>query len=291
LAQQEFAHDSGGLMAGAVAFFASLSLIPLGLLLISAIGHLIGSEQAFSQIEQTVRQYFPGSSRMILNALDTTRTSSGRVLVDIVATFGLLWAGMNLFTTLSLILTIVWVGRPKQSFFARKAVSLLALIVAGIVFLASTIFTSAAASISSYATTISALSPYMQYVDLFNSALSRLVQFVLVSAMFFLLYWLLPAGRVSVPAALLAAAPAALLWLASRGIFAALVVGSSRYGQLYGPLAGAVVLLLWVYYSAYIMILCGEIGAVLQKRYWTAPMESALSGPNAGTAGNAPETP
>ncbi|MBN1460163.1 MAG: YihY/virulence factor BrkB family protein, partial [Armatimonadetes bacterium] len=74
--------------------------------------------------------------------------------------------------------------------------------------------------------------------------------------------------------ALVASVPAALLWLASRRIFAMLVVGSSRYGQLYGPLAGAVVLLLWIYYSAYIMILCGEVGAVLQKRYWTAPTEN-----------------
>jgi len=261
-------------MAGAVAFFASLSLIPLGLIIVSSVGHLIGSEQAFRETEQIVRQYFPGSSKMVLNALETTRASSGRWLVNIVATFGLLWSGLNLFTTLSLILTIVWVGRPKRSFVARKAVSFLALIVASLVFLASTILTSAAASISSYATTIHALAPYMHYVDLVNSALSSLVQLVLVSVMFFLLYWLLPAGRISVPSALIASVPAALLWLASRKVFAILVVGSSHYGQLYGPLAGAVVLLLWIYYSAYIMILCAEVGAVLQKRYWTAPTEN-----------------
>jgi membrane protein len=193
--------------------------------------------------------------------------------VDALATFGLLWSGMNLFTTLSLILTIVWVGRPKRSFFARKAVSLLALIAAGLVFLASTILTSAAATISSYATTIGALSPYVQYVDLVNGALSWSLQLVLIAAMFFLLYRLLPAGRVTTAGALVASVPAALLWTASRSLFSILVVGSTRYGQLYGPLAGAVVLLLWVYYSAYIMIFCGEVGAAVQERYWTPPGE------------------
>ena len=85
---------------------------------------------------------------------------------------------------------------------------------------------------------------------------------------FFLLYRFLPNGSVSTRAAALAALPAALLWLASRSLFSVLVAGSSHYGQVYGPLAGAVVLLLWIYYTAYIMIFCAELGVAAQGRYW-----------------------
>jgi len=40
-----FAEDLGPLKAASIAFFASLSLVPLGLLLVSVIGHVIGSAE------------------------------------------------------------------------------------------------------------------------------------------------------------------------------------------------------------------------------------------------------
>ncbi len=265
-AQRRFARDAGPLMAGSVAFFASLSLLPLVLLLVSAIGHLVGSEEAHDQAATLVRQYLPGSSQAVLRALDTARAAGGRWLVDIVGTLGLLWSGMNLFATLSLVLTIVWVGEPKRSFFARKAISFLAVVAAGLLFLASILITSAAATLSSYAAAFGAFSGYVEYLTLLDSAFSWILQAVLAAGMFFLLYWLLPASRPSARAALLGAVPAALLWTISRSVFSLLVAGSSRYGQLYGPLAGAVLLLLWIYYSAYIMIWCAELGATAERR-------------------------
>jgi membrane protein len=112
-----------------------------------------------------------------------------------------------------------------------------------------------------------------EYVRVLGSVLPLLVSAGLAALTFFLLYRFLPGTRVSSRAALVAALPAALLWLLSRSVFSVLVAGSSRYGQLYGPLAGAVVLLLWIYYSAYIMVFCAELGAAAQQRYW--PKEGA----------------
>ncbi len=267
-AHQKFARDAGGLMAGSVAFFASVSLIPLGLLLISAVGHLIGSEQAYTHVEAALQDYFPGSSTVLMRALDTTRTSSGRWLVDIVGTLALLWSGMHLFTALSMILTTVWSGEPKRSYFGHKAISFVAVLAAGLIFLASTVIVSVVATVSSYANSLSAHLDYFGYVNLLNSAISWTLHTVIAVSLFFALYRLLPGGRVTARAALLAAVPAGLLWIASRSIFSLLVAGSSRYGQLYGPLAGAVVLLLWIYYSAFVMIFCAELGAAAQDRYW-----------------------
>jgi membrane protein len=103
-----------------------------------------------------------------------------------------------------------------------------------------------------------------------DSAVAWTVHAAVVASMLFLLYWTMPAGRVSARAAAAAAVPGALLWVVLRSAFALLVAGSSRYKGLYGPLAGAIVLLVWIYYSAYIVIFCGEIGSTLQARYWPA---------------------
>lgn len=268
-AYQGFARDAGGLMAGSVAFFASLSLIPLGLLLVSAVGHLIGSEQAYVHVEAAVAEYFPGCSAVLMRALETTRTSSGRWLVDIVGTLALLWSGMHLFTALSMILTTVWSGEPKRSYFGHKAISFIAVVAAAVIFLASTVVVSVGATVSAYASDLGSRLDYFGYLDLLNSAVSWVLHTVVATALFFALYRLLPGGRVTARAALVAAVPAGLLWMASRSGFSFLVAGSSRYGQLYGPLAGAVVFLLWIYCSAYVMIFCAELGAAAQQRYWS----------------------
>jgi len=263
-----FAEDLGPLKAASIAFFASLSLVPLGLLLVSVIGHVIGSEEAYARVAEAVQQNLPGASKEVLQALNVTRSLQGRWLVDIVGTFGLIWSAMNLFTNLSLILTVVWTGETQRGFLARKVVSFLAVLAAGILFLATAVMTSTLAAISSYAERIDMIAAFLNRVKFLDSALSWAVQIGIATLMFFLLYWLLPAGRVSKRAAVVAALPAALFWTISRTLFSVLVAGSSRYGQLYGPLTGAVILLLWIYYSAYIMLLCGELGAVAQKRYW-----------------------
>jgi len=53
---------------------------------------------------------------------------------------------------------------------------------------------------------------------------------------------------------------------ALRSGFSSLIVLSSRYGSVYGPLAGVVMLLLWAYYSAAVLLGCAEIAAAYQRR-------------------------
>ncbi len=267
---QSFFRHLGPLKAGSIAFFATLSLFPLVLLLVSAAGRAIGSDQAYREVTLLVQQYVPGASAVVLDSLDQARTAGGHLLVDFVGTFGLLWSATNLFATLSQVLTVVWLGEPKRGFLRRRLVSLLAVLAAGILFFGSLLLTSFVAALSSYTETIEAAAGLQQHLQWLHSVAAWALHAAVAGFMTFLLYWTMPAGRVSARAAAAAALPAGLLWMASRSIFAALVAGSSRYGQLYGPLAGAVVLLLWIYYSAYIMIFCGEIGSTLQRRYWSA---------------------
>jgi YihY family inner membrane protein len=264
-AYQEFNRDAGAVIAGAIAFFATLALVPVALLTVSLLGHFLGSAEAFAQVERVMQQLLPGVSQQVLEALRAYSLPS-RLLVNTVGTLGLLWSGMNLFALLSQILTTIWIGPPARGFVAQRLVGVVCLFGGGLLFLANIVLTSFAAALSSQE---HRFGPFAQYFRYFlSSALPHLLSGALAALTFFLLYRFLPAGKVSTRAALTAALPAALLWLLSRYLFALLVAGSSRYGQLYGPLAGAVVLLLWIYYSAYIMIFCAELGVTAQQRYW-----------------------
>jgi membrane protein len=62
-----------------------------------------------------------------------------------------------------------------------------------------------------------------------------------------------------------------LLWLALSGLFALYTSYSSSYDRTYGSLAGAIVLLLWLYYSSLALLFGAELNAELQRGGARAP--------------------
>ncbi len=57
-----------------------------------------------------------------------------------------------------------------------------------------------------------------------------------------------------------------LLWLAASGLFSLYTSFSHSYDRTYGSLAGAIVLLLWLNYSAVALLFGAELNAELEKR-------------------------
>ncbi len=60
------------------------------------------------------------------------------------------------------------------------------------------------------------------------------------------------------------AAVATVLWLAGSVVFSAYVAKVANYGKTYGPLGAAVVLLMWLYLTAYVVVLGAEINAGIE---------------------------
>jgi YihY family inner membrane protein len=139
---------------------------------------------------------------------------------------------------------------------------------AGIVFFLAMTLTSVAATAAAHADRFPVIANLHNRLWFWDTALAWVVQGALAVGVCYLVYQTMPNGRVSARAAWAAALPAGFLWNGSRSLFAVFVTASSRYGELYGPLAGAIALLVWIYVSAHIVIYCGEIGATLQARYW-----------------------
>jgi membrane protein len=57
-----------------------------------------------------------------------------------------------------------------------------------------------------------------------------------------------------------------VLWLGFSGLFALYTAFSSSYDRTYGSLAGAIVLLLWLQFSALAMLLGAELNTELERR-------------------------
>ena len=57
-----------------------------------------------------------------------------------------------------------------------------------------------------------------------------------------------------------------ILWIGLSGLFALYTSFSHSYDRTYGTLAGAIILLLWLYYSALALLFGAELNAELERQ-------------------------
>jgi membrane protein len=57
-----------------------------------------------------------------------------------------------------------------------------------------------------------------------------------------------------------------LAWLALSGLFSLYTSYSSSYNRTYGSLAGGIILVLWLYYSAWAILFGAELNSQLDRR-------------------------
>ncbi len=182
--------------------------------------------------------------------------------MEVVSALGLLWAASRLFHTLEDVLTRVWSGHGRgRSLFLRNLIAVAVTAGAALVFLVVMTGTALAAGLAARAPDFAAQS----VLWLVASWLLTMLPVAAAWVMFLLMYKFLPQEPVQWRAAAIGAAMAAVMWEVSRITFAAMVSHSAGYGSLYGSLAGTVVVSVWIYVTATVMLLGAELAVVLQE--------------------------
>jgi len=105
---------------------------------------------------------------------------------------------------------------------------------------------------------------------LLQLALSVGVPFLVTLLVCFLIFFLLPNRRIAVRAALWGALFTGILWEAAKHLFTWYVFALGSYSLVYGSLSAAAILLVWIYYSAAVLLLGAEVASLLEKRPATA---------------------
>ena len=91
---------------------------------------------------------------------------------------------------------------------------------------------------------------------------ARLLAFGFILLMFILIYRFLPKRRTPWRISIVAALFTSIVWELLKGIFAWYVAAVADYRTTYGTLSTLVILFLWVYYSAIVFVLGGEVAQV-----------------------------
>lgn len=274
-----FLAQHGPLMASAVSFWGALSIPPLLLLGVSVFGYVLQSdEEAFRRVMEFARTMLSGDTRLLRDALEEVARSHGSF--GGVGLIGLAWTGSQVLVTLESALNAQW-GVPARGVIASRLLALGLLLLVGLLFFASTLATGWLATLQVWR--VPRLGWSLDRLPLVWQVVGYLVPLAVSTVMFALLYRLLPNRPVSWSAAWSGALAAAPAWEVAKYGYAGFLTRFASFSPLYGSLSALGGLVLWIYYTA-VILLVGSEWVRLQQEAAT-PATRAASAATSGRAG------
>jgi len=264
----KFFADRGTHLAAMVAYFALLSFVPLVFLSLSLLGFAHRADASDFLVKELSRA-FPSSSLASILTL-VHRVQDNAAALGIIGAVGLLWSSLSLFSALESAFNIVY-GRPNRSFLHGKAVAF-AVMVGCLV----TLF----ASLVVGAVGVEGLKHYAPgFVSNFVVAygVSVVVSLSGVFAFLVAVYRLLTNAPVTVPDVLPGAVAAAVALEASFQVVP-VFVRLADVNVTLRVLGGPVILLLWLYAMANVIVLGAELNWWLAERRALAVVTEPLDG-------------
>jgi membrane protein len=249
-------------LAGAVAFFTLLSLVPALSLLVTIYRSFTDPWTIADQID-AVTTVLPQAARELIHEQAmrlATQTVSAISLTFLISFLVAAWSANAAVKALFDALNIIYRETEKRSFLKLNAISLLTTI-SGVVLLAIALIVIASVPV------ITALFPFAFEME----RLARLVRwpsfFVVATLSIACLYWIGPSReRARFIWVMPGAVAAALLWAAASFAFSWYVGTLGNYTAAYGSLATVVVFMTWLWLSATIVLAGAELNAELEHQ-------------------------
>jgi membrane protein len=242
-------HDAAQRAAG-VAYYSLLSIFPLMLGLIAVFGYFLPSVDFQNELLRFVDNNVPGASDFLRqNITQIIDLRGGMGILSIVLLF---WSASAMFGAINLAINRAWeVRRYRLPFLLRKAGEIGMVFGLGIIFLLSL----GAGHVISILRNVSDLAAADMIIVKVGS---RLVAFLLIFIVFLLLYKLIPNTKTHWRYTWQGALIAAVFFEIARALFILYLENLVNFKYIYGSIASIIVLLVWTYYSAFIMIIGAE---------------------------------
>ena len=253
-------------LAGGIAFDVLFAAIPFLLMLVGFFGIVL------SRVVEDPRK---AAVDYIVTILPPTESVVHRAyqIVDVVlagrtgfGVFGLilfLWVSSRLIGTLRASLKEIFDLPAERGIVEGKVFDLQMVFLAGTLFVANTGITVVLDAAQRLGITLLGIGGTRE-VETLQELWARLLAFAFIFLMFILIYRYLPRRRTPWRMAMVAATFTSVAWELLKGLFALYVGYATSWQRIYGALVAPVILVLWIYYSAFVFILGGEIAHVYQ---------------------------
>ncbi len=254
--------DNVPLLAAGVAFYAFLALFPLLIALVSIYGFFADAAAITEQLRTVTKTLPPDAQKLIIDQV-ATLTARGRSTIGVGALVAILIslfsasAGIN---NLMTAINIAYDEEEKRSAIKKRLISL-ALTVGAVVFLILVL------------ALIGVLPPLLR--NIFGTSALRwvlqiagiVILIVIVTVALAILYRVAPdRDAPKIKWVSVGAAVATVIWLLASLGFSLYVSTLGNYAKTYGAFAGIVILLFWLWLTAYAILLGAEINAEAEQQ-------------------------
>jgi len=253
-----FYKDNCSLMAAGISFYALLSVIPLFLVFFSAAGFILhSSEQALAAVTMLLIKTFPASTIKVFQLL--SGLIQKKTVFGIIGLAGLVWAASRIFSAVENAMNVVWKVKKGRAYWHSKFLSLLLVPISVLIMLSSIAFT-AFYTVARHLT-IPLIHLKLSEATFVSRLFAILFPLILGFILFFLIYKIIPNRKVNAKAALIGAICSSVMWEGAKFLFDIYIKNYAHFERIYGSLGTPVVMLIWIYYSAFIILIGAEIGS------------------------------
>ncbi len=248
--------------AFSVAANAILSFFPFIVLLLTVTRRVIHSEAMYNVVLQLLRDYLPSNKDFVIRNLQFLASVRGRG--QVLSFVMLLITSTGIFLPLEVALNSIWGFKKNRSYLMNLLVSLGLGLACGCLAMLSIALT--AQNLKMLGLMIDGQSIVFQGLGFIVMKASAIVATI---AIYFLIYWVLPHGKVPARAVLPAAIITGLVSEAAKYIYI-LLLPWLNFQEVYGPFSISVTLMFWSFWSG--MLLLG--GAYLSAAEHSARVQA-----------------
>jgi membrane protein len=256
------------LVAGGVAFSLIFCMIPMLLVIFSALGFVLERPSIVEQIDIFIDRAIPYEAyaefvkQATLSRVEEFRDYKGQA--GVVGTIWLLFASSLLFGAMRTVLNTIYQVKSEESFFMSKLRDLGLILIVLCFFLVSTTVLPGLEILTEFAHKIDALSGIS--FGFVEKLTAQTVSFFIILTTFIIIYSLVPHQRVSLKTVLVSSISAAVLWFVAKELFGFYITNFVTLKQVYGAYTLLIATALWIYYTSLVFMTGAEIGQLSRER-------------------------
>jgi membrane protein len=264
-------------LGAALAYYTVFSIVPLLITIIAIVGLVFGEEAARHQILNQIQSLVgEQSAKTIQDMIERADRPSYGVVATVVGIATLLVGASGVFGQLQDSLNSIWGVEPKAGrgilgMLKDRFISFLAVLGTGFLLLVSLVLSAALSAVGKL------FQSWLPGPEVLLQALNFIVSFAVITVLFAMIFKILPDARIAWGDVWTGAVMTSLLFTIGKFLIG-FYLGKSDVGSAYGAAGSLVIILVWVYYSAQILLFGAEFTAVYADRMGSriVPTENAV---------------
>ncbi|HJV85945.1 MAG TPA: YihY/virulence factor BrkB family protein [Noviherbaspirillum sp.] len=260
---KSFRANQGLLLAGAVAYYALLSIVPLLIVTVIALSHFIDQAELLQTIGRYLEWLLPGQSRAIVKEL--ANFLANREIIGWVLLVTMLFFSSLAFTVLENAMSVIFFHRVairRRHYLISALLPYFYIFALGVGLLLVTLVAGSLQTIGQESVNLLGRTWSLRgFSGLLLYLLGLAGEILLLTSV----YMVMPVGRLSVRHALLGGVTAALLWEITRHVLVWYFATLSQVNVVYGSLTTAIVVLLSLEVAATLVLFGAQVIAEYER--------------------------